>query len=127
MNLHAIVGPVISSVNPMTTVSIQLSTGPGAIQADGSVTPTFAPAFQAQAQVQPLTFRDIQQIDGLNLQGVRRAIYIFGQVDGLVRDTNKGGDLITFPDGTVWLVALVLEAWVESGWCKAAITLQNGS
>lgn len=77
------------------------------------------------AQVQPLTYRDIQQVDGLNLQGTRRAIYLNGFIDGLIRSSNKGGDLVTLPDGTVWLVAIVLEHW-DSGWCKVAATLQNG-
>ena len=35
---------------------------------------------------------------------------------------------ITLPDGSVWLVALILEGWSRSaGWTKAAITLQDGS
>jgi hypothetical protein len=45
-----------------------------------------------------------------------------------VRVTNQGGDLITFPDGSVWLVVMILEAFSQTaGWTKAAITLQNGS
>jgi len=40
----------------------------------------------------------------------------------------KGGDLITEPDGTVWLVTTELEAWSASaGWTKVAVTQQNGS
>ena len=80
-------------------------------------------ALVVPAQIQALTFRDLQQIDGLNLQGDRRGIYFYGEIDGLVRPDNKGGDLITFPDGTIWLVAIVLEQWPD--WCKVAATLQN--
>jgi len=47
--------------------------------------------------VDALTYKDIIQVDGLNLNGTRRAIYINGKVDGLVRPENKGGDLITLP------------------------------
>jgi hypothetical protein len=75
------------------------------------------------AQIQSLTFRDLQQIDGLNLQGNRNGIYFYGQIDGIVRPDNKGGDLITFPDGSIWLVAMVLEDWPD--WCKVAATRQN--
>lgn len=75
------------------------------------------------AQIQSLTFRDLQQIDGLNLQGNRNGIYFYGQIDGIVRPDNKGGDLITFPDGSIWLVAIVLEDWPD--WCKVAATRQN--
>jgi hypothetical protein len=80
------------------------------------------------AQVQPISFRDIQQMDGLNLNGSRRVFYLSGSVEGHNRPTNQGGDLITFPDGTVWLVAMVLEGYsFSAGWCKVAATLQNGS
>lgn len=78
------------------------------------------------AQVQPMTWRDIQMLDGLNLQGTRKAIYLNGHVDGLVRNQNKGGDLISLPDGSVWLVAQVLEDFsATSNWIKCAITLQD--
>lgn len=78
------------------------------------------------AQIQSMTYRDLQQTDGLNLQGDRRAIYFYGDIEGIVREDRKGGDLVTFPDGTVWLVAIVLETWGPSkDWCKVAVTRQN--
>ena len=49
-------------------------------------------------------------------------------VEGLLRDENDGGDLVTLPDGSVWLVAMLLEDFsLTSGWAKAAITRQDGS
>lgn len=82
-------------------------------------------ALTMPAQIQSLTFKDLTQIEGLNLQGERRAIYFYGDnVKAIVRPTQRGGDLVTFPDGSVWLVAIVLESW--PGWCKCACTLQNG-
>jgi hypothetical protein len=68
----------------------------------------------------------------MQIQGVRRKIYIAGYTEGMIRDRQQGGDVITFPNGTfpegnVWLVALVTEAWSQSQWCSAIITLQNGS
>ena len=135
-NLHAIAQQVIPAVNPQVPATVQFSTG-NAINADGSLTPTYAAPVSVAAQVQALTFRDIQQIAGLNLQGTRRAVYLFGDVEGLVRTTAQGGDLITFPGqvggfppNTVWLVALALETWgsgLAGGWCKVAATLQDGS
>jgi hypothetical protein len=127
MNLHSIVSGAISAVNPSMLVSVQVSTG-SVKNADGTRVPTFAPPVNVRAQVQPVTFRDIQQLEGLNLQGIRKAIYLNGEIDGLVRVTNQGGDLITFPDGSVWLVVMILEAFnLTAGWTKAAIVLQNGS
>lgn len=80
-----------------------------------------------QAQVQPLTWRDLQQLDGLNIEGMRRKIYLYGRVDGVVRPIAKGGDLVTIATGGVndgtWIVAQVLEQFPD--WVSAAITLQN--
>lgn len=85
-------------------------------------------ALVVSAQVQPVTWRDLQQLDALNIQGVRWKAYLFGTINGVVRSENKGGDLITISSGPhqgVWLVAQVLEQFPD--WCCVAITLQNGS
>lgn len=197
MNLHAIVSPYISAVNPMTTVGLRISTGStqtpsgkripayaapgdlvgsisgdvltvtsvnvGALQVgqtvvgDGVKVGTvitglgtgtgaegtyilnqeqdadvpeggLATSCTLPAQVQALSSRDLRQIEGLNLQGTLRALYINGTLDGAVRPLLKGGDLVTLLDGTVWLVTVVPEPWnLTAGWTKAIITLQNDS
>lgn len=127
MNLHAIAGPIIAAVNPMIDVTIQVSTG-ATVAADGTRTPSYAAPVTIPGQVQPMTFRDLVQVEGLNLNGTKRAIYLNGRVDGIVRVDNKGGDLITIAGGInsgVWLVAMVLEAWPD--WVKVAVTLQDGA
>lgn len=123
-----------ASVLAGTKIIEQLTGTPGGI-GTYSVLPEQTVASEAmttslavKAQVQALTFRDLTQIDGLNLQGTRRGIYLFGKVDGLVRAENKGGDLIAIADGVhagIWLVAMVLEQW--PGWVKVAATQQNGA
>jgi len=122
MNLHNIASGVISSVNPQVPAIVQVSTGPGTTQASGKRVPTYAAPQTVPAQVQALTYKDIQQIEGLNLQGTRRAIYFYGHVEGLVRVSNRGGDLVTLPDGSTWLVAMVLETWPD--WSKVVATMQ---
>ncbi len=77
-------------------------------------------------QVQPMGWKDLQQIDGLNLQGTIRKAYLYGQVEAIVRADGKSGDLITDPSGKVWLVNNVLEDWTYAGWCAVVVTLQNG-
>lgn len=125
MNLHGIVGPMIGAVNPNMVVTVQVSTG-WATGADFVRAPTYADPVAVVAQVQPMTFGDLRQVEGLNLNGDRKSIYLNGEIDGLVRPTNQGGDLITFPDGTIWLVAQILEDFnLTAGWTKAAITRQN--
>lgn len=74
-------------------------------------------------QIQAMTFRDLQQLEGLNLNGTRRGIYFNGRIAATMRWSAKGGDLLTFPDGSVWLTAMVLEQWPD--WCKIAATQQN--
>jgi hypothetical protein len=135
MNLQAITAGAVGAVNPMLACSVQLSTGQG-VGADYSQTPQYGPAFTLQGQVQALTYRDLQQTEGLNMQGTRRAIYFQGDVEGIIRAKQLGGSLVTFPNGDVYLVAQVLENWGMDGgtsypdfpgWCKVIATLQNDS
>jgi hypothetical protein len=126
MNLHGIVAPIIAGVNPMVVARVQVSTG-YTTGADGGRVPTYGPVISVTAQVQPLTSRDLQQIEGLNIQGTLKAIYLCGDLKGAVRSELKGGDLVTLPDGTVWLVVQMLESWgLTAGWSKSAMVLQNG-
>lgn len=126
MDLNSLASPLISTVNPKTPAIVKISAGYETLPS-GQRQPKYAlPQLQAMAQVQPLTFRDIQQIEGLNLQGIRVGIYLYGKLDGLVRSQGKGGDLVVIPTGVhagTYLVALVLEQWPD--WVKVAATLQN--
>ena len=122
MNLHSVVSGVISAILPPSNLAVQISSG-YVTNSDGSRSPSYAPAQIVSGFVQALQYNDIVQLDALSIQGERRKIYINGQVDGLVRVLNKGGDLITDPLGNVWLVVLVLEYW--PGWCSVAVTLQD--
>lgn len=124
MNLNNIVSQAVSAVNPFTTASYQRSNG-YATNDDGKRVPLYLPAVSVQAQVQALQYQDLVQIEGLNIQGVRRKIYVNGHVEGLVRSKDRGGDLITMPDGTVWLVVLVAEHW--PAWTSFIVTLQDNS
>jgi hypothetical protein len=135
-NLHAIASGVIAMVNPPVIANVQFNQG-YTTQPDGTRVPSLSTASAVQAQVQALTYSDLRQIEGLNLTGTRRAIYFFGDLEGTVRWTAQGGDLITFPGavagfppGSVWLVAMSIETWgvTQPGcWGKVIATLQNGS
>jgi hypothetical protein len=126
LNLHGIVSGAIGAVNPFVAGTIKVSNGAYTTASDGKRTPAYDTFKGVQMQVQALTFKDLQQVDGLNLNGTRRAIYMNGRADGVVRSLMKGGDLITLTDGPnagTWLVAMTLEQFAE--WCKIAVTLQN--
>lgn len=78
------------------------------------------------AQVQPLSWRDLQMLDGMNLSGTRRKFYLRGTAEAVERVNKKGGDLIEIASGVhagVWLVAQVLEQF--TGWVSVAATMQN--
>lgn len=125
---------VTSVLEAATTITGQLS---GAVGGVGTyllsnqqlvTAETMTTSLTLPGQVQPMTFKDLMQVEGLNLNGKKKAIYLNGSIDGVVRIELKGGDLITLPDGTVWLVAQQLEDFsISSGWCKAAMVLQDGS
>ena len=124
MNLHAIAGPIIAMVNPWVTAMISVSTGYTTNQ-DGTRTPAYATPIPVAVQKQPMTYTDLIQTDGLNLQGEKCALYVEGNFDGVVRQDGTGGDLITLPSGSTWLVVQVLENWSEQdGWTKVAAVRQ---
>lgn len=91
--------------------------GAGRIQ-----TPTYAAPVSGPAQIQALDSVDLKQLDGLNIQGTIRAIYLRGVLAGVIRPDGTGGDIVQI-DGRDWLVVKVLESWPT--WTKAAITLQG--
>lgn len=122
MNLHGVAGSVVGAVNPPVQLRFLQSNG-YATAADGTRTPAYLPPVLICGQVQPLTYKDLVQTEGLNLNGVRKAIYIGATVNGVVRAAMKGGDVFVTPDSYVWLVNVVLEAFPS--WTKVAVTLQD--
>ncbi len=122
MDLLALTSGAIGVVNPLVLMVLKISTG--YTQADdGAQVPSYATPLDVRAQVQPLTYKDLLQLDAMNQQGSTNSIYIEGHIDGIVRSKNKGGDLIIDDTGQVWLVTQVLEYWPD--WTKVAVTLQT--
>lgn len=127
MDLHGIVSGAIGTVNPFIMASIQMSNGYTKDAAFRQV-PAYLPAINQLIQVQALSYNDLAQLDGLNIQGERRAVYLEGFWSGVIRPDSKGGDLLTFPEtpggpARTWLAAQVLEHWPD--WSKLAVTLQD--
>ena len=127
MDLRGIANGVTSTVNPNQTVTVLRSTG-FTTGAGAKQVPSYAAPVSGPAQIQALDADDIKQLDGLNIQGTIRAIYLRGTLAGVVRPNQTGGDLVTIAApapvalrGT-WLVVKVLEGWPT--WTKAAIVLQ---
>lgn len=128
MDLRGIANGVTTAVNPNQTVTVLRSTG-FTTGAGAKQVPTYAAPVSGPGQIQALDADDIKQLDGLNIQGTIRAIYLRGTLAGVVRPNQTGGDLVTIAApapvalrGT-WLVVKVLESWPD--WTKAAIVLQG--
>jgi hypothetical protein len=111
MNLHGLASSCTGAVNPSVVATIRISTG-STPQPDGSLLPTYAPA-TGMVNVQALSGKDLQHLNGLGIQGVTRKAYCRGDINGVVRASGSGGDLLTLPDGTIWLVATVFESWPD--------------
>ena len=80
------------------------------------------------AQVQALSATDLKHIDGLNITGVMRSVYMYGNAAGVVRVDQLGGDILVFPEcaggcNRNWLITQVMETW--SDWCHVIVTLQD--
>ena len=120
MDLRGLANGVTAAVNPNKTVTVRRSTG-YTIGAGRKQVPAYADPVTGPAQIQALDANDIKQLDGLNIQGTVRAIYLRGVLAGVVRPDGTGGDLVEIGAET-WLVVKVLEGWPT--WTKAAIVLQ---
>jgi hypothetical protein len=131
VNLLTLTAGAISTVNPPICCTLQQSTG-YTIGPDGSQQPSYRTFTGVPCQIQSLTSQDLRHLDALNLQGTMRAIYLFGNIEGVDRSAVKGGDMFIFPDlptfrgPTTWLVTQVIEHWDgTTGWTKIAVTLQG--
>lgn len=119
MNLHGLVAGAIAVVNPFTDGTMQVSTG-YTTSASGSRTPAYTPV-EVSVQLQALSYQDLKQVDGLNIQGVLKAAYVQGNFNGVNRPKQQGGDLLEVGSDT-WLIVQVLETWPD--WCKFIVNLQ---
>jgi hypothetical protein len=125
MNLHGLVAPLVTAINPNVPATLRVSNGTYAVQGDGTRVPSYTDV-AVNAQVQAMSAEDLQQVEGLNIQGVLQKVYLYGEADGVVRPTAKGGDLIIISSGVfagTWLINQNMEQWPD--WCSCACTLQN--
>lgn len=134
VNLRAYVNTVTKALNPNVTATLLRNIG-SLKKGAGVRVPQYGKGL-VEVQVQSLSFSDLQLLDGLNIQGTRKAVYLNGAMFSIVRVDQKGGDILIFerglmPEGTTWLAVHVLEQWQDgqagAAWAKVAITLQDES
>ena len=98
--------------------------------ANGAQTPTYVDT-TVPMQIQALSGKDLKHAEFLNMQGVKRSVYLFGDVQGVVRPDVKGGDILQFPEtrggaNRDFLVVVVFETWTPdtAGFCRVGVVLQ---
>lgn len=126
MNLHNMVRGAITSVNPDLIAPYYVSQ-PYTKNASFAQVPSFATPVDVPVQVQALKANDLKHADLVNLEGLKRAVYMYGNTVGVDRSNLKGGDWLVFPQAAGlppqgWKVACVLETWPD--WSKVAVVLQ---
>ena len=126
MNLRGLANKYTRLTNNNIQVNWVQSTGYATDDA-GKRVPTSI-TLTVDAQVQALSTSDLQHIDGLNITGVMRTVYLYGNAAGVVRADQIGGDILRFPEvpnGTIrnWLITQVVETWPD--WCHVIVTLQQ--
>ena len=119
MNLHAIASQATAAVNPLTAITVLQSTG-YTTSGDGTQVPAYASG-TVSGSVQALSGKDLQKLEGLNVQGVSQKAYLSGDFEGVFRVLGKGGDLLKF-GGQTYLVVAVLERWPD--WVCVALSMQ---
>lgn len=124
INLHSAVRGAITAINPDALATWRISSG-YTTAADGAQTPTYTDVTGVRLQVQAMTGKDLQHRDMQNVQGVVRAVYMWGDGQGVVRGDAKGGDLLLFANSE-WKVCAVLETWTPdaTGFCKLGVLKQ---
>ena len=128
MDLRGIVNQVSDTVNLNIIVTIRTSAG-FTIGAGLRQVPLYNDPIVGPAQIQALDNSDLRQIDGLNIQGAIRALYMKGNLAGVIRPDSKGGDLVSItapaplPLQGLWLTSKSLESW--SDWTKIVIVKQE--
>ena len=132
MNLRGMANAATSAINPNIPVTLRRSTG-YTTSDSGRQVPSYAADEPVTVQVQALTQKELQHLNGLGISNGQASVYANTQLSSVDRPSNSGGDLIIFGTdaktpaglrGQTWLVVALLEGWVGAGWCKAAITSQ---
>lgn len=120
MNLHDVVRGAITAVNPDQKVIWLASTGQS-VDENYTQIPTWAPAVEVTAQIQPVPDSSLQWLQQTRQNGIWRNCYLNGAVNGLERATAKGGDMLYF-EGYEWQVDQVSGAWdATAGWSKVLV------
>lgn len=120
MNLHKIANSAIRRVNPNISAILKKYTGE-TIGPGRKPVPSYLPDQNVTIQLQPISRGDMQHVDGLNIQGLAKVIYVNGNYFSVQREMEQGGDIFVI-NGEQWLVVEPVELWPD--WCRLIAVLQ---
>lgn len=120
MNLRQIANNAITSINPNISAILKKYTGE-TIGPGRKPVPSYLPDQNVTIQLQPISRGDMQHVDGLNLQGLAKVIYVNGNYFSVQREMEHGGDIFVI-NGEQWLVVEPVELWPD--WCRLIVVLQ---
>lgn len=126
INVRGIANSLTRIVNDNQTIYLLRANGYTTLP-NGKQVPAFL-TFSGEAQIQALGPKDLQHLNNLNIQGVSRKVYLYGNWMGVVRADAKGGDILKFPQVAGapiqdWKVVTVFETWET--WCAVGVALQT--
>ena len=120
MNLRQIANNATRSINP--NIGAVLKKYAGETMGPGrKPQPSYLPDQEITIQLQPLSKGELQHVDGLNIQGLVKAIYVNGNYFSVQREKEQGGDIFVI-NGEKWLVVEPIELWPD--WCRLIVNLQ---
>ncbi|HFV1348701.1 TPA: hypothetical protein ACH9UP_001044 [Escherichia coli] len=120
MNLRQIANNAITSINPNIPAILKKYAGE-TIGPGRKPIPSYLPDQHVTIQLQPISRGDMQHIDGLNIQGLAKVIYVNGNYFSVQRELERGGDIFVI-NGEQWLVVEPIELWPD--WCRLIAVLQ---
>lgn len=128
INLRGIANAAIQGINPNIKIRVQSPNGFTTDEYYNQVPKYIEETLQGN--VQAMSSDDLKHIDGLNLEGTLRAVYLYGNYNGVMRVGQQPSTKLFFTTNESgvtrereWNVFKMLEAW--QGWCKVAVVLQE--
>ena len=126
INLHHVVRPAITLLNPDEDILLYQSLGQKNVKGKG--TPLYSKAIEAKAQIQPLDANSLAQTENASTTPEDEQAFVYSSkelpVAGIRRKPfARTGDFIK-RDGLWYLVTAELEDFSSIGWANVRITLQ---